>query len=133
MKRQIALRGIICVLTGLVSLGAGGWNALYGQLTTGIILGNVVDQTGSAVPGAEIRLKNVGTGAPHTTKSDAEGRYRVPDLNVGEYEIQIAKMGFSTLVRKNVTLNVGAQVVVDLVMQVGQQQQTVTVEGKCHR
>src|SRR5258708_5820755 len=64
------------------------------------------------------------------TQLCAQGRYRVPDLGVGQYEVQASKTGFSTAVHKGITLTVGGQSVVDFALPVGQQQQTVTVEGQ---
>jgi hypothetical protein len=103
---------------------------LAAQGTTATILGTVTDMSGAAVPDAAVQIRNVGTGQGQTVSSDAQGRYRVPDLGVGDYEIQASKAGFSTVVHKGVALNVGAQTVVDFALPVGEQQQTVTVEGQ---
>ena len=62
--------------------------------------------------------------------SNAQGRFVAQDLGVGDYEVQAAKMGFQTVVRRGITLTVGAQSEVDFSQPVGQQQQTVTVEGE---
>ncbi len=89
----------------------------------------MTDASGAAIPDAAMQVKNVGTGLTQTTNSNAQGRYKVPDLGIGDYEVQATKTGFSTAVRKGITLTVGSQSVVDFAMQVGQQTQTVTVEG----
>lgn len=115
----------VCAL--LTLLGTGN---LFAQGTTGTILGTVTDASGAAVAGAAVQVRNVGTGTSQSVTSDAQGRYRVADLGVGEYEVQAGQTGFSTLVHKGVTLNVGAQTVVDFTLAVGQQTQTVTVEGQ---
>src|SRR4029077_2353644 len=75
-------------------------------------------------------LKNTGTGATQTVSTDAAGRFNVPDLAVGSYDVQATKTGFSTVVHRGVTLTVGAQAVVDFSLPVGQQTQTVTVESE---
>jgi hypothetical protein len=103
---------------------------LAAQGTTATILGTVTDSTGAAIPGAAIQVKNVGTGLTQSTQSDPQGRYRVPDLAVGDYEVQSSKQGFATVLRKGITLTVGSQGVVDFALAVGQTQQTVTVEGQ---
>jgi len=116
---------MLCLLlttVGLVHLAAQG--------TTATILGTVTDMSGAAVPDATVQVRNTGTGATQSVASDNQGRFRVADLGVGQYDVQATKTGFSTLVRKEVTLNVGAQTVVDFALPVGQQQQTVTVEGQ---
>jgi hypothetical protein len=103
---------------------------LFAQGTTATILGTVTDTSGAAVAGAAVQVRNVGTGLTQSVTSDAQGRYRVADLGVGEYEVQAGQTGFSTLVHKGITLTVGSQSVVDFSLMVGQQQQTVTVEGE---
>ena len=116
----------------MLAFGIGGVcvNSLWGQGATATILGTVTDMSGAAVPDAMVQVKNSGTGATQSIATDSQGRFRAPDLGVGEYEIQAAKSGFSTVVHKGITLTVGAQTVVDFALPVGQQQQTVTVEGE---
>lgn len=99
------------------------------QVTTGTIFGMISDDAGAAIVGAEVIVKNVGTGITHTTTSDQQGRYRVADLGIGNYEVQIAKQGFAKAVRTGLTLTVGSQNVVDVSLQVGQTQETITVEA----
>jgi hypothetical protein len=100
------------------------------QSATATILGTVTDASGAAIRNATVQVKNVGTGITQATASDAQGRFSAPDLGVGDYEAQASKMGFSTVLRKGITLTVGAQSVVDFSLPVGQQTQTVTVEGQ---
>jgi hypothetical protein len=102
---------------------------LVAQGVTATILGTVTDSTGASIPGANIQVKNVGTGQTTTSQTDAQGRYRVPDVAVGDYEVQASKEGFSALLHKGIRLEVGSQNVVDFSLAVGQQTQTVTVEG----
>jgi hypothetical protein len=103
---------------------------LNAQVAGAGILGTVTDASGAAIPDAAVQVKNVGTGIMQSTVSDAQGRFNVPDLAIGDYEVQASKMGFSTVVRKGITLTVGSQSVVDFSLPVGQQSQTVTVEGQ---
>lgn len=103
---------------------------LAAQGTTATILGTVTDSTGASIPGANIQVRNLGTGATQTSQSDPQGRYRVPDLPVGDYELAASKDGFATVLHKGISLTVGAQSVVDFSLSVGQTQQTVTVEGE---
>ncbi len=129
---SMRLHGLVTqrlLLAGLVFVGWG-TGQLKAQGTTATILGTVTDSTGAAVPAAGVQVRNTGTGQTQTAQSDAQGRYNVPDLGVGNYEVQASKMGFSTLVHKGITLTVGGQLVVDFALQVGQQTQTVTVEGE---
>ncbi len=115
------------LLAGICSVGI---NRLHAQGATATILGTVTDASGAAVPDAMVEVRNTATGVSQNTTSDAQGRFRVPDLGVGDYEVQASKMGFQTVVHRGLTLAVGSQTVVDFSLTVGQQQQTVTVEGQ---
>ncbi|HJT88105.1 MAG TPA: carboxypeptidase-like regulatory domain-containing protein, partial [Bryobacteraceae bacterium] len=97
--------------------------------TNATILGTVSDSGGAVVPNASIQVKNVGTGQLQQVVTDGQGRYTVPDLPVGSYEAQASAQGFQTTVRRGITLTVGQQAVVDFSLQVGQSQQTVTVQA----
>ncbi len=116
---------VLCCVLGVASI-----NRLNGQAATATIQGTVTDSTGAAIPDATVQVKNVGTSITQSTTSDAQGRFNVPDLGIGEYEAQTSKAGFSTVVHRGITLTVGAQAVVDFSLPVGQQTQTVTVEGE---
>jgi hypothetical protein len=98
--------------------------------TNGTILGTVTDASGAAIAGAAVEVKNIETGVVRGVVTNTQGRYNVPELIVGEYEVQASMTGFQTTVRKDITLSVGSQSVVDFSLEVGQQQQTVTVEGQ---
>ena len=120
---------LFAALAVVVLAGLGGLTRIAAQGTTATILGTVTDASGAVIPDAALQLRNTGTGAARSTASDAQGRYRVPDLGVGDYDVQASKEGFATLVQKGITLTVGSQSVVDFALSLGQSQQTVTVEG----
>src|SRR3974390_2861208 len=103
---------------------------LWGQAATATIQGTVTDMSGAAVPDATVQIKNTGTGAVRTVNTNAQGRYQVSEVAVGGYDAQASKAGFSTVAHNGITANVGAELVVDFAMPVGQQTQTVTVEGE---
>jgi Carboxypeptidase regulatory-like domain len=121
------------LLVTLICIGvafSGNISRLAAQGTTATILGTVTDTSGAVVPGATIKSTNVGTGLAQTTTSDEQGRFRIADLGVGQYEIQASKQGFSSVLRKNINLSVGNETVADFSMSVGQQEQTITVEAQ---
>ena len=105
-------------------------SAILAQGPAATISGTITDPSSAAIAEAAVEVHNVGTGSRQTFASDAQGRFRVPDLGLGDYEVQVTKTGFQTVVRKGITLTVGSQTVVDFAMQVGQTQQTLTVEGQ---
>jgi hypothetical protein len=103
---------------------------LSAQGSTATILGTVTDMSGATVPNASVQIKSLATGTIQSTTSNAQGRFLAPDLAVGDYELTASRSGFTTVVHKGIALTVGAQIVVDFALPVGQQQQTVTVEGQ---
>src|SRR5215468_1640914 len=62
---------------------------IFGQTTTGTLLGTVVDPGDAAVAGAVVELKNVGTGAIATTSTGAEGIFRFNSLVPATYNLTI--------------------------------------------
>lgn len=103
--------------------------SLWGQAATATIAGTIIDATGAVVPGAAISAKNNGTGITRSTQSDNQGRYSLADLAIGDYDVQASKMGFRTLIKKNITLTVGAAPVADFQLPVGSTSETVDVEA----
>ena len=85
----------------------------FAQQTTGSVTGRVVDQQGSAVPGATVTAKSPSTGFTRTEASDAEGLYRLAALPVGIYEVTAELSGFQTVSKKDVEVNVSQIVALD--------------------
>jgi len=106
------------------------FNRARGQGATGSISGTVTDTSGAVVPNASIQVKNTGTGLTVSRMADAQGRYTAPDLALGTYDVSASAAGFTTAVRRGITVTVGAQLIADFSLQIGQQQQTVTVQGE---
>src|SRR5690349_9318493 len=118
-----------CVAAMLLVLGLGWSSRLNAQGSTAAVLGIVTDSSGAVIPKASVQVKNLETGRVQQAPADAQGRYTIADLPIGNYEAQAAAAGFQTTVRRGITLTVGAQAVVDFSLAVGQAQQTVTVEA----
>jgi len=77
-----------------------------------------------------VRTTNIGTGASQTVESDSQGRYRVAELPVGEYRVQVEKEGFQSVVRTGIVLTVGSENVVDFSLPLGQATETLSVEAE---
>ena len=99
----------------------------YSQGTTATISGVVRDQTGAVLPGVSIQVTNKDTGVARTTLTDEAGRYRVPALDAGTYNVQGSLQGFKTTIKEGVVLTLGSEVVVDLTTQVGQLSENIAV------
>src|SRR3989442_1489197 len=97
------------------------------QVTTATIAGVVQDASGAVIPGVTVTAKNVETGATRTATSDEGGRYTVPELTLGDYEVEAQLPGFQTEVRSGITLTVGRSAVVNFALKVGQLSDKVTI------
>src|SRR5437667_16066 len=118
-------RSLLCLAIFMMS----GITAI-GQLTTATITGTVTDQSGAAVPGATVTLKNTDTGISRTAQTAENGKYEALSLPAGSYEISAALTGFRTVVHTGISLTVGQNAVVDFALQVGQVSESVTVTGE---
>ena len=114
-RRTPTLALSLIALTGVMILGM---QTLQAQLTTATLSGTVADTTGAVIPGVSVSVLQVETGITRDAVTDDEGRYRVPLLDPGEYEIQAELTGFRTAGRTGLTLAVGDRVVVDLTLSV---------------
>ena len=83
------------------------------DLDTVTITGRVMDQNGAVIAGAEIQAKLIKTGLKRTTTSDAEGRYRLIQLEPGIYSISLSNVGFATQEFTGITTVSGQSVELD--------------------
>ncbi len=98
------------------------------QTTKATILGKISDEQGNVVPKAKVVATNIATNISRETVTDTEGRYRLPELAPGAYEILVERLGFRLLVQKGVELTVGRETVLDFKLNVGNVQEKVLVE-----
>src|SRR3984957_19284651 len=96
------------------------------QAVGATLSGTVTDPSGGVIVGAEITIKNAGTGISRTVTSDSAGFYSVPNLLPGTYSVSTTSAGFSTA-QADITLSVGAQQQLNLSMKVGATTETVNV------
>src|ERR1700730_4758784 len=89
----------------------------------------VTDEQGGPVANATISVKNAETGVARDVTSNSDGIYSAPNLLPGEYEVMVTATGFQTLTEKGITLTVGGQQSLNLVMKVGALSQTVEVNA----
>ncbi len=102
---------------------------LFGQATSGIILGTVQDVTGAAVPNAKVTITDVGTNITHETTTNESGNYTQPQLTPGTYTVTVEVNGFKKFTQQNVAVNVSQSARVDANLQLGQASQEVTVSS----
>src|ERR1051325_11096795 len=121
LKNSRALSVRLVLLAGMMA-----WQ-LSAQGDRGVITGTVTDATGAVVPGAVITVIQNGTNTSFRSTSSTAGDFTVPSLPVGSYEVRTEKSSFKTSVTDNVMVVAGGAVRLDLILQVGQTQQSVEV------
>lgn len=105
-------------------------SVLWAQGTTGTISGTVRDASGAVVPGASVTVQNPDTGFSRTVTVDRAGRYFVPQLPLGRYEVQAEVVGFKKEIRQGISLAVGQTAVVDFALTVGSVAEHITVTAE---
>ena len=98
--------------------------------TTGTVSGVVQDETGGVIPGAEVTAVNTGTSATRTVISDDAGRYRIPQLAPGSYELRAELSGFQTAVLQDISLSMAQEAVVGITLRVGAISEQVVVSAE---
>jgi Carboxypeptidase regulatory-like domain/TonB dependent receptor-like, beta-barrel len=102
---------------------------LVAQSPNGTISGIVVDPSGGVIVAAEIVVVNDATGLQYTSKTNGEGIYVVPSLPPGSYRLQVSKIGFKTLIKPDIILNVQDALAINFTLPLGAASETVTVEA----
>ncbi len=80
------------------------------------IAGRVADQDGALIPNASITVVLVKTGVERSVVTNDDGRYRIIELEPGEYTVRASSAGFATEEKTNLTTIAGQNVQLDFVM-----------------
>jgi Carboxypeptidase regulatory-like domain len=124
------MKRLTIVLIIALSLMGSPAGLIAAQITGGTIQGVVRNQLHEPVANAKVTSVNTGTNQSRSTLTDEEGRYRLPSLSVGSYEITIEADNYQSLVQR-VTLRVNEESRVDLELQlVGSKEQAAVVGGR---
>ncbi len=121
------------VLFRAAVIGCFALSAALAQTVGASLQGTVHDPSGAVLPGAEVEIRNVETGAARPLKADESGRWREPVLAPGEYELRVSAPGFQTLLRKGIHLAVGQDAVVDLALELGRTGTEISVIADAQR
>ncbi|MDP8979474.1 MAG: carboxypeptidase regulatory-like domain-containing protein [Acidobacteriota bacterium] len=92
--------------------------------------GTVTDATGAAVPNAKVIAVDNATGLTRTTETTDGGLYGFQRLPVGTYTLSVEAGGFKTARRTNVELTVGAVATINIAVEIGAAQETVSVTAE---
>lgn len=103
-------------------------SSLFGQGTTlGSIVGVVMDPSGAAIPNAQVRVVNIGTGVPRDVTSDANGAFSAISLIPGRYRVEVTAANFQKQTQDNLKLDVSGTINLTFRLTVGQVTENVSV------
>jgi hypothetical protein len=99
------------------------------QLDTGSIVGTVFDPSGAVIPGASVKVQNMGTAATADLTTDASGNFIAPVLAIGKYKVTVSASGFSTYIEEGIPLSVADRVRLAITLKPGAVSEQVTIVG----
>jgi hypothetical protein len=103
--------------------------ASHAQTSYGTIAGAVTDQTGAAVPGAQVTVTNIGTGESHIVKTKATGGFLIDSVGTGIYDVTVVAPSFSKQVIQKIQVDASVTTSVNASLKVGAAQDTVEVSS----
>lgn len=118
-RKTLYLLGTLLLLAGLS----------FAQATKGTIAGTVSDKTGAVVTGASVTAAAKNGGETRTTTTGGNGEYRIESLNPGVYIVTVSSPNFSTAKVENVEVNTSLVTSVNVKLEVGGGEQSITVEA----
>jgi outer membrane receptor protein involved in Fe transport len=125
--RSLALLHAAAILLLALLGGTVFCTRVHAQTSYGGIVGTVTDSTGATVPGAQVTLKNMGTEATQKATTSNGGTYTFINLNPGSYSVTVNQSGFESYTQNGIDVQIGGATRVDLVLQIGNVSQSVTV------
>ena len=115
-------RGVIILLCSIATAWAQ-------AVSTAQINGTVRDPDGLALPGVTVTVTQTDTGLMRTAVTDEAGSYVLQNLPVGPYRFEASLAGFRTFEQTGIVLQVGANPTLAVTLQLGQVEETVSVQG----
>ena len=102
-----------------------------GQETTGSIVGNVKDSAGGSIAGAIVTasIPSQGNRAIRTVTTNEDGVFSIPNIPVSVYSVTVEAPNFKKYVANDVKVDIGQRRSVDVVLEAGNIQETVTVDA----
>ena len=106
-----------------------GVSTAWGQTFTGGIRGAVKDP-GGVIPGAEVVLVNESTKISRSVQSNESGEYVFSAVQPGTYTLRVSLQGYKTYEQPGIRISTQQFITLDVSLEVGQLQETVTVTGQ---
>src|SRR5712671_6532471 len=131
-KRGIMLGPIVkyaCIAILLIGALTLYLTPAFGQMNTAEIAGQVKDPSGASIAGAAVLATQSATQQKYNAVTNEAGLFLLPQLSLGEYTLTVTAQGFKQTVQEHVALHVGDHMRQDFQLELGEQSQTITVEG----
>src|SRR5260370_30996471 len=96
-------RGFVVFVLAIAATFPAAAQVLYGSLT-----GNVHDAAGALVPGASVKLRNLGTAQEFTEQTNGAGSYTLSNLSPGSYDLTIRDNRVRPLPQRHLPLTLHA-------------------------
>jgi hypothetical protein len=105
--------------------------ACFGQTTstTGSLSVTVLDQTGAAIPGATLEVRDLSTNDIRRGATQANGVYSFPNLPGATYELKVSAQGFASQVFESVVVRTSLETSVRAQLKIGATSESVTVSA----
>jgi len=96
---------------------------------TASLNGRVTDESGGVLPGVTVTVTQTDTGFTRAVVTEDTGEWLVPNLPTGPYKLEVALQGFKTYLQTGIVLQVAANPTINVVLGVGNLEETVSVEA----
>ncbi|HTM26529.1 MAG TPA: carboxypeptidase regulatory-like domain-containing protein [Vicinamibacterales bacterium] len=103
--------------------------AAFAQQFKANLAGSVTDVQGAVVPGVTVTVTNTDTNVSADTVTDSNGVFSVKDLVPGKYKVAATLSGFKTFVREGIVLHTAETATIEIKLDLGQVEETVTVSA----
>ena len=123
-------RIFISLTTLLICICIGPLAGAQNVVTTGTVRGVITDSSGAVVPGANIALSLLGSTQHVTRNSNDAGIFVFPSQSVGVYQLEVSATGFHKALVQSIDVQVGQITTVNVRLQPGAGEESVTVHGE---
>src|SRR5262245_41520623 len=114
-------------LVSVIALTISASLVAFGQETRSTILGTVKDQSGAVVAGATVDVTSADTNTTTRLSTNSSGYFEAPYLLPGAYSITVTAQGFKKYVQRGYTLTVNIRQDIDIKLEIGGTEESVTV------
>lgn len=123
-RNQVSLIGILLAI--LLSFS---FSALAQSGAGGTLSGVVQDPNGASMPGVMVTVRNITTDAARNVTTNSDGRWTLPGLAIGDYQVTYELTGFKKLVRDGITVEASVPRTLEDKLEIGDVGAVVNITG----